>query len=152
MAQDDLRVIVIGFNDSAGADDAVGGVVVAELKKVAGVGCELRTIEGDWPSGLLTEAPADALVIFLDAVHSNSTPGTIHCLKWPSKSVHPRHLRPQVRPETEGKGIASRLFLVGIEAASGGSPGELSEPVRKAVSEIVRNFPRYLKLARDLTA
>lgn len=158
MAQDDIRVFVIGFGEPGAGDDAAGLHVMAALERMSGLGCELRSVRGNCPSGLLADIPGDALVICIDSLDSVSSAGAIHCVKLPSSSGRARHLNPKSSIDLQSEiedakkrfGRVPRLFLIGIEVVSGRTSGELSEEARKAVDEIVRNFSRYLKLARDL--
>lgn len=152
--------IVIGCGSGQTGDDAAGLEVVAALAHPPQLGFEVRRYEDGWPAGFLAELPAEALVIFVAAVHSNAFPGTICCLKLPSKTVSSRHLQSrgedpfsldrELQLARKHNGSAPRTFLVGIETTSGDSEDESSERVRVAVAEIVRNFPRYLKLAREM--
>ncbi len=157
MAQDDLRVIVIGLGVPNAGDDAVGLRTISALRNLPDVGCEPHAIEGDVPPGFLGDVPPNSLVVIIDSIQSKSLPGTVHCLKLPSKSTFPRHLGEQsslLHSEIERlkqQGSVPKLFLVGVEIGEVTSGKELSEPVRKALDEILRNFARYKKLARDLT-
>ncbi len=160
MAQDDLTMIVIGFNGGADADESVGGRIISELRAVPQLDCELRTVEGEFAPDFLASLSADTLVIFIDSIHSNSAPGTVHCLKLPSRSVRPRHLDPggvgrlqnEIDELKKQNAPIPKLFLIGVEIAPRDPASKVSEPTRKAIDEIVRNFSRYLKLARHLVA
>jgi Ni,Fe-hydrogenase maturation factor len=133
--------------------------VIEGLSDLPVSGYELRAYHGGWPAGFLSDIPADTLVIFVSTVQSNAAPGTICCLKLPSKSVQCRHLRSQgvqaftledeIRLARKAHGRAPKTFLVGIEGALY-KGAEMSERVRAGVDEIIRNFARYLKLANDL--
>jgi len=157
MAQGDPRVVVvIGFGEPDGGDAAVGYDVISLLQRMGDLGCELRVIEGNPPSGFLDDIASDSLVIFIDSVMNGAAPGTIHCLKLPSTSARTRHLHSEDLPlgkaENRQPVKAPRMFLIGVEVPDAAISEEPSDSVGKAVTEIVRNFARYLKLARDLTA
>jgi len=158
MPQDNLSIFVIGCGLRNVGDDAVGLQVVSELQRVPDLGFELRALEGDRPQGFLAEFPADALVIFVDSMRTDAAPGTIHCMRLPSKTARPRHLdseetkslQSELDHITKRGAAVPRMFLIGVEIAEESGPG-LSEKVQKSVEEVVGNFQRYLKLARDLT-
>jgi len=151
--------LVLGCGVRAAGDDAAGLRVIEGLSNPPVTGAELHTCEDGWPADFFADIGPEALLIFIAAVHNNAAPGTICCLKVPSKSLQCRHLHRQGEPEftlehelqlarkTHEK--APRTFLVGIEGLSY-QGDELSERVRAGVDDIIRNFPRYLKLANDL--
>src|SRR4051812_7121862 len=83
---------VVGCGVSGPGDDSAGLQVVEALSQFPNLSCEFRVYDRGWPPGFLSEIPVEALVIFVAAVHSDAAPGTIWCLKLPSKSVQCRHL------------------------------------------------------------
>ncbi len=154
------KTIVIGCGHRFAADDAAGLYVVDALRQQPDLECEIREFETDCSPGFLADIPPDSLVIFIDAVQSGALPGTICCMKLPSKSVKWRHLQDLT---THGIGLAHelelarrihgsapRMFLLGIEAADCRPGIEMTPRVKTAVDEIVRTFQRYLQLASDI--
>ncbi len=156
------KAIVIGCGSHFTADDAAGLQVLETLKAGSPVeGCEYRSYDGGWPPGFIAEIPVDTVILFIAAAQRGAAPGTICCVKLPSKSVHCDHLQSkgpepitledELQLARKANGAAPRVFLVGIDSAQHRGAGTgLSERVQAAVDEIVRNFPRYLKLAYDL--
>ena len=158
MDQQNPRIIVIGCGTTGAGDDAVAIEVIAELRKIDDAGCEFLAYEGSCPAGFLSEFPPDALVVFIDSVHKQKNPGSVHCLKLPSRSSRMRHLQSEgtdrlqeeIERATQRNGAAPKMFLLGVEVSETIPGTGLSERARKAVLELVSNFPRYRKLAKDL--
>jgi len=161
MANSSHSIVVVGIGKSQAGDDAVGLTIVDGLRKCPDLGCEVRACEGGCPPGFLAEIPADTMIIFFDAVQAGRDPGTICCVKLPSKTIQSRHLEAM---STHGFGLERemelarnlngalpRMFLVGIQVENCDPASELSAKVKAAAEEIIREFPRYKKLAADLT-
>jgi len=157
MSEGEPKLIVIGCGKQGAGDHGAALEVIIRLRAMPDLGCELRTCEEGCPPGFLAEIPPDTLVIFIDALQTSTEAGTIHCLRLPSTLAHPRHLesgsynlRQEIDLARERNGRVPRMCLLGIEVTNNMSGSELSEKVRKAVDEIVLNFPRYRKLAQGL--
>ncbi len=161
MTSGPYKTIVIGCGNRFAGDDAAGLHVIDALRQLPALNFEIREFQTDCCPGFLADIPPDSLVIFIDAVQSSALPGTICCMKLPSKSVKWRHLQDLT---THGIGLAHelelarrlhgsapRMFLLGIEAADCRPGIEMTTRVKTAVDEIAGNFQRYLQLASDIT-
>jgi hydrogenase maturation protease len=145
------RTLVVGCGDRFAHDDAAGLIVVDELRKRSDLECELRTVEAGVPSTIVEEVTRAKLLVVLDSVESSGPAGTFHCVRLPSASVKPRHpLFPAGTIQSSSAG--PKTFLIGIAAADCTPGPGLSPKVQIAVDQLVQDFPRYLKLAQELTA
>src|SRR3954465_12925723 len=80
MATQPIRIIVVGCGNRLASDAAAGLEVAALLRRTPGHICEVREIASVSPA-FLAELPADAIVIFVDAVSSARRPGTIRTIR-----------------------------------------------------------------------
>jgi hydrogenase maturation protease len=154
-------LLAIGIGSRSAGDDSVGLYIIDLLRQCPDLGCDLRAYEGGCPPGFLAEIPADTIIVFIDAVQTKADPGTICCIKLPSKFIACRHLDvatrtgvtldQEIETARTRDGARRRMFLLGIQVLDTSPGSEMTPKVRAAADDVVRNFQRYLKLASDMT-
>lgn len=138
-----LRVVGVG---SPHGDDAVAWEVIRRLRELLGElpGVEWATVDGG--QRLLDLLDGRGMLILVDALAGDGTPGTIHRLDWPDPrlaglrpgSTH--DLKPAQALQLAGAlGVLPPVVTIfGIEARAFGPQEELSRAVADAVPELVR--------------
>ncbi len=142
--------LIIGIGNRFRSDDALGPLVVDELKA-----CGLPAIEHSGePAGLMDAWQGYDHVILVDAVFSGGEPGTIHYYDLTQKTL-PADF---AKPTSHAVGIAEavefarvlnklpkKIEFYGVEGkAFGMREGELTPDVTKAMKEIVTQLSTKL--------
>lgn len=155
------RVLVVGLGSPDRGDDAVGGLVAAEVARVVVdrrlVG--VHVVEHEDPTALVdlldpagSDGPWEA-VILVDAVRSGAAPGTVTVLEVGSGGQDFESLGARLDPGpagTHGFGLAGsielaraldrlprRVLVVGVDAVSFAHGAPLSDPVAAAIGPAV---------------
>ena len=160
------RLLVVGCGNSLAGDDSVGLEIVRRLREryelegaqqpqslPSDCACTFLQLADAGP-GLLELFPQAEAILFIDAVESGATPGTIHTVRLPSNNIIPRALGTVSThgwslKETLGLAQAlgrpvPRLWLVGIELQDV-TPGAGRTPaVEAALENVIENFPWIL--------
>lgn len=136
-----MAPLIIGIGNPARGDDAVG------LRVVEGIGLSETVLEHDGePASLIALWEGHAAVVLIDAISSESPPGTIveidasHTVL-PAGMCHSTHaLGPAEAVELAralGR-LPSKITLIGIEGRDYSFGAGLSPEVEAAVSEVAR--------------
>lgn len=144
------RVLIIGIGNDFRGDDSIGLVIARNLKRQSFKNCIIIESTGDGGS-LMNSWKAEDKVIIIDAVSSNSPPGTIHRFNAIEKplpadifgriSSHSFGIIEAIEiARTLGK-MPSRLIVYGIEGMSfdegAGLSTEINAVIPKVKSEII---------------
>ena len=148
-----MHLGVIGIGNDTRGDDAIGLVVARCLQHDTPEGVTVQEVHGEGLSVLERWQGADAIIL-IDASHSGAAPGTIHRLE-PLTQPLPRDLFPC---STHAFGVVEaielarvlgqlppHLVVYGIEASQFDIGSDLSEGVRQAVPEVVRQVQRDIQ-------
>jgi hydrogenase maturation protease len=145
-----IRVVGVG---SQLGDDALAWEVVRDLRdQELRPGIEFYMVEGG--QRILDVLDGRGTLLLVDAVGASTRPGTIHRFEWPDQRVEA--LRPgsthDLRPAEALRlaavlGIAPpRVIVFGIEAETIDPKPGLSQPVKAAAAELVRQLVDELKV------
>jgi hydrogenase maturation protease len=144
-ATDNCEFLVIGIGNEYRDDDALGILAVRELRRRDIP--DLRVLEMDGEGAALIEAWRGAeRVIIVDAIKSGDVPGTIHRLDIPPDQIPLRFLHNSSHEFGAAAAIdlarnlrclPRRLILYGIEGMQFGTGVGLSDPVIKAIPELL---------------
>jgi hydrogenase maturation protease len=146
------KVVVIGVGNPFRSDDAVGRVVVRQLRKGVPPGVQIVEETGDGAE-LLTAWEGAECVILVDAVQSGASPGTLHRLdarnetlpSWFSHvSTHAFGVGEAIELARRMGDLPANLIVYGIEgldfsAGTRLSP-EVAEEVPSAASFILQEI------------
>ena len=149
---DHLKVIVAGFGSADRGDDGVGAIVAREVAARDAATCEIGPLSE--PLDLLDYCEGADLVVVVDAVRSQTTPGTIRVIEMDvvnrghdvesfgagdgSTSTHGIGLIGVLRVAKAIGRAPRRLVVVGIEGECFALGDDVSPRVRAAVPEAVR--------------
>jgi hydrogenase maturation protease len=144
-ATDNDDFLVIGIGNEYRDDDALGILAVRELRRREIP--DLRVLEMEGEGAALIEAWRGAeRVIIVDAIKSGDVPGTIHRLDIPPDQIPRRFLHNSSHEFGAAEAIdlarnlrclPRRLILYGIEGLQFGTGVGLSDPVIKAIPELL---------------
>ncbi len=131
------RPVIIGIGKDNRSDDQAGLILAEELKKV---GFEDVYLEAEIESDHILEAKAERSFLFLDIVQMGEQPGKIAVLPlqhvfWSSVLSH------RLLPSVSGRlsyGQIKKSHLLGIQPQSLEADGSISEPVLRAIGEILQ--------------
>jgi hydrogenase maturation protease len=140
---------VVGCGNPTAGDDVAGVEVARRLSQQVYRGCQFAIVPHAGPGVLDLFASVDA-VLFVDAVVTDSPPGTIHLVPFPSREIEPRRIGSL---SSHGWGLAEtldlaralnrpvpRLMLLGVEAETASEGAIPTQAVEEAVALICRNF------------
>jgi hydrogenase maturation protease len=147
------RLLIVGCGNPAAGDDGAGIEIVRRLSSLGDCGCDLRA-ETASGVGLLDVFSLADVILFVDAVTSGGTPGTLYLASLPSKELEPRALG---SISSHGWGLVEalklahalgrtvpRLFLLGIEAGTVAQGAPRSAAAEQAIALVVERIP-YLR-------
>jgi hydrogenase maturation protease len=142
-----MPTLLIGLGNDFRGDDGAGLEVARRVRTRGPVGIDVIELPGD-PVALIEawRGAADAVVV--DAMQSGRPPGTIarievtdgHAdgtLAMPARSSHGLGLAEAIALAHTLRQLPARLVVYGIEVATLEHGASLSEPVARAVSELV---------------
>ncbi len=143
------RLIVIGCGNRLASDDAAGLEVVAQLRRVPDHCWEVSEFDQSSP-GFIAELSSGATVLFVDAIHSKSRPGTIHgfclaahdALPATMNSVSAVQIRQEIDLARKKSESLPQLFVLAIEAERWDHGIGITSSVQAAVAEIVRELAK----------
>lgn len=149
------KVMILGVGSPFG-DDRLGWVAIEALQRsaalAAATGASLSFAALDRPGALLLAHWHDAdRVIVVDAVHSGAPPGTPHRFESAALaaaepvSSHGFGLASALELARALDCLPSRLVAYGIEIDRSNSGFSLSEPVRHALSGLIREIEREVR-------
>jgi hydrogenase maturation protease len=137
------HTIVIGVGNEFRRDDGVGPAVIAELERRSLPEVLLTRSDGE-PTALFDAWDGARLAVVVDAVrHEPSVPGQIHRCLLPGQflgrapSTHGLGIPEAVRLAAALDRVPRQLVVYAVEAADYGFGLGLSEPVARAVPEVV---------------
>lgn len=152
------RLTVAGCGNPYAGDDSVGPEIIRRLEARDDLKCQLRVLpEGGL--GLLSLFEGADVVLFVDAVLGECSPGTIHLIPMPSQQVWPRALGLITSHgwglgETFGLACAlgrqvPRFMLLGVELGEVSLGARRSQAVDRAIELIVDRFQAIQALLMD---
>lgn len=137
-------VLVIGIGNTMRGDDAVGSMVVRNIRKRHLE--NVRTLEMDGEGTSLIQAWTGAqTVVIIDAISSGAKPGTVHKIdavreplrgKLFARSTHAFGLREAVELARSLHRLPPRLIIYGIVGKHFSIGEEISTELRKAASRV----------------
>jgi hydrogenase maturation protease len=148
------QILLIGIGNDYAGDDAVGHVVVRELKTIEGDNLQILEESGEG-AGLIEAWKGADLVIIVDAVRSGGIAGTIHRFDAvvqpiPSNifhySTHAFSVAEAIELARALHQLPDRLIVYGIEGKNFESGTELSLEAKRAVGEVVHRIRQELKV------
>jgi len=141
-------ILVIGLGNPLKADDGVGSTVAEMLKAKQAPGLEIISNRGEGLDLMSLWAGRDKVLV-IDAIRSNSMPGTLHRFEAHSspvptnlfgRSTHTVSLAESVELARALGQLPRLLFLYGIEAVDFTLGADMSEPVRQAIPKLVEKI------------
>jgi len=143
-------LLVVGCGNVAAGDDAAGVQIVARLKEAGHSRCRFVAVPDAGPD-LLDLFSSVETALFVDAVTSSASAGTLHLVPLPSREIEPRAIGTL---SSHGWGLAQtlelgralnrplpRLMLLGIELGTVEVGAAPSGEVTKAIARVVKKFP-----------
>lgn len=155
-----LKLIVVGCGNDFAGDDGAGPELVRHLAmKEGATGMQFHYVAQPGVELLETLAPAEA-VLFVDAIVGAGPAGTVILAKLPGDAVVARNIGSL---STHGWGmdemvnLASALArplppmaLLGIEIHEALPGGAVSEPVKRAIEDVVARFDKVREQLDEL--
>lgn len=141
---------MLGIGNEFNGDDAAGVLVVRALRKIIGQADHLLLIEGgtapENTTATLRRFHPD-VVLMIDSAEMGEEPGCVHLLAVEaldglSASTHT--LPPSVLVTFLQRELGCRVLLLGIQPQTLEFDAPLSEPVRRAISQIKRGLRQIL--------
>lgn len=151
-----MRVVVIGYGNPYRGDDAAGLIVTGILRRYLPSFADIRSITSDGTALLDAWRDADAAIL-VDAVVSDSEPGTVHrmtALPEPEQTMrfassHSFGLADAVGLARTLDLLPQRMVIYGIEAGQFEEGAGLTEAVEAAVlkvaTEIAADFHALIR-------
>lgn len=156
-AADPPRTLVIGVGNAYRSDDGVGPSIAREVRRKALRGVDVREESGE--GAALMEAWRDAeRVILVDAVSSGGAPGTIYRFEIPEETMPARFFNYSTHAFSVAEAVElgraldllpAHLTVFGIEGEHFASGEGLSDGVRRAAEEVVRQILEGLTAAKS---
>jgi hydrogenase maturation protease len=145
-AEGDYDILVIGIGNENRGDDGIGPLIARELKKLDLPGASVECHSGEGTSLLACWEKAH-IVVLLDAVNSDGSPGKIYRFEIPGQPLPTRFFRNFSTHQfgiyealALGKALnrlPARLLIYGIEGRCFEQGAGLSPEVEKAAGEVV---------------
>jgi hydrogenase maturation protease len=149
--------LILGIGNEFRSDDGVGPFLTRKLKELSLKNLEIREIQGEG-TDLIEAWKGFDLVIAIDAVFSESKPGTIFRFEIPgepipkallgSHSTHAFGLFEAIEMSRVLKTLPSRLIIFGIEGKNFEAGLVLSPEVESAATDVMGKITDMI--ARDL--
>lgn len=154
-----MRVLVIGLGNDHRGDDAVGLEAARRLAPVLDGQAHVRAHPGE-PIDLIHELADADLLVLIDAAHSGRRPGAVRRYPLGSRalassglgsSTHAFDLLIAVELADALRMLPARGVLYAVEGRRFALGDEWSEPVERALDEVVARVTREVRSARRAT-